>query len=214
MVTVKQFTVNPILEHTYVVSDESGECVIVDPGCLSGGEREAVGAYIAGANLKPVAIWFTHLHFDHVWGARHFVDRYSIPTYASAADIPWLMRNAELTSQWGLPAPDDFAIDNQLTDGQTLRFGNTEATVLATPGHSAGGVCYLFASDGVCLTGDTLFCGSVGRTDFPDGNPSAIVASVRQKLLTLPADTRVLPGHGPDSTVEREMLYNPYAAGL
>lgn len=214
MVTVKQFTVNPILEHTYVVSDETGECVIVDSGCLSGGERAAVDAYIDGACLRPVALWFTHLHFDHVWGARHFIDRYGLKTYASAADEPWLTRNSDLTSQWGLPAPADFKIDNPLTDGQTLRFGNTEVTVLATPGHSAGGVSYHFASDNICLTGDTLFCGSVGRTDFPDGSSSAIVTSVRTKLLTLPAGTRIYPGHGLDTTVDHEMVYNPYVCGV
>lgn len=213
MVSIKQFTVNPVLEHTYVVSDETGECVIVDPGCLSGGERAAVSAYISDAGLRPVALWFTHLHFDHVWGARHFKDLYSIPTFASAADSPWLTGNADITEQWGLPAPDDFKIDNAISDGQTLQFGNTVAKVLATPGHTAGGVSFYFEADGICLTGDTLFCGSVGRTDFPDGSASAIVTSVRTKLLTLPPDTRILPGHGPDSTVDHEMLYNPYVSG-
>lgn len=209
-VTIKQFTFNPIGEHTYVVSDATGECVIVDPGCLDASECEALWGHIDSNGLKPRGIWLTHLHFDHVWGVRVAEERYGVGVWASAADEAWILGNAEACARWDLPAPDTFTISHPTRDGEILTFGHTEAKVIATPGHSAGSQSFYIAEAGACLTGDTLFRQSVGRTDFPGGDSSAIMGSVRDKLLKLPAETRVLPGHGPETTVAEERLYNPY----
>lgn len=210
MLTIRQFTVNPIGEHTYVLSDESGECVIVDPGCLGDDERDAVDAYIGGAGLRPAGLWFTHLHFDHVWGARHLIDRYGVAASASQGDEAVMSGNARMCEAWNLPAPESFTVDHYVAGGDSLSFGHSRAQVIATPGHTPGGLSFYFAEDGVCLTGDTLFRQSVGRTDFEGGDQAAIVDSVRSRLLTLPETTRVLPGHGPETTVGFERLCNPY----
>lgn len=209
-VTIKQFTFNPIGEHTYVVSDTTGECVIVDPGCIDAGERKTLWDYVDLNGLKPQGIWLTHLHFDHVWGVKATMERYGAGVWASAADEAWILGNARACALWNLPAPDTFAISHPTQDGETLTFGDTKATVMATPGHSAGSQSFYIAEAGACLTGDTLFRQGVGRTDFPGGDSAAIMESVRGKLLRLPGETRVLPGHGPETTVTEERLYNPY----
>lgn len=210
MITVKQFTFNPIGEHTYVLSSPGGACVVVDPGCQSQAERERLYAYIDGEGLRPEAIWLTHLHFDHVWGVADLKRRYGTDVYASEADAAWIAENSRVCARWGLPAPETFSIDHEIGDGTTLIIGETTVGVIGTPGHSPGGVSFHMAQDGICLTGDTLFFESIGRTDLMGGDGPTLRSSVRHALLTLPAATRVLPGHGPETTIGHERLYNPY----
>ncbi len=210
MITVKQFTFNPVGENTYVLSAPCGACAVVDPGCLSREEREELYAYIDGGGLRPQAIWLTHLHFDHVWGAAETKRRYGIDIYASGADAPWMAENSHVCARWGLPAPEEFTIDHEIDGGTTLAIGEAAADVIGTPGHSPGGVSFHLPADGICLTGDTLFCESVGRTDLMGGDSSLLLSSVRRALLRLPAETRILPGHGPSTTVGHERLCNPY----
>ena len=208
---IKIFTFNPVGEQTYVLSDDSHECVIVDPGCFDSSEEALLDEFVASHGLKPVAAWFTHLHFDHCWGAAHVVAKYGVPVFASADDEFLLTDvNRQMTAAWGLPAPAPFSVTNFLTDGQMLRFGNSSARVITTPGHTPGGVSFFFEHDAVCLTGDTLFRMSIGRTDFPLGSLPDLVNSVRCKLLQLPEDTVVLPGHGAQTRIGDEMLSNPY----
>lgn len=210
MITVKQFTFNPIGEHTYVLSSPCGACVVVDPGCLGREEQEQLYAYMDERRLRPKAIWLTHLHFDHVWGAAETKRRYGIDIYASGADTPWIAENSHICARWGLPSPEMFTIDHEIGDGATLTVGEATADVIGTPGHSPGGVSFHMATDGICLTGDTLFFESVGRADLMGGDSSQLRSSVRHALLRLPADTRVLPGHGPATTIGHERLCNPY----
>ncbi len=210
MITVKQFTFNPIGEHTYVLGAPCGACVVVDPGCLGREEQEQLYAYIDGSGLRPQAIWLTHLHFDHVWGAAAAKRRYGVDIYASGADTPWIAENSKVCARWGLPAPEEFAIDHEIDGGASLTIGEATADVIGTPGHSPGGVSFHMAQDGICLTGDTLFLESVGRTDLMGGDSSQLRLSVRHGLLPLPAETRVLPGHGPATTIGHERLFNPY----
>lgn len=210
MITVKQFTFNPIGEHTYVLSSPCGACVVVDPGCLGREEQEQLYAYMDERSLRPQAIWLTHLHFDHVWGAAETKRRYGIDIYASGADTPWIAENSRICARWGLTSPEMFTIDHEIGDGATLAVGEATADVIGTPGHSPGGVSFHMATDGICLTGDTLFFESVGRADLMGGDSSQLRSSVRHALLRLPAETRVLPGHGPATTIGHERLCNPY----
>ena len=197
---------NPLQVNTYFLVDSSThECVIVDPACHTLSEQQAVDKYLSSKGFALVALWFTHLHFDHVWGAAHILKSHPVPTYASFADLPVLAANARMTEAWGLPAPESFSITNPLSDGDKLSVGQYVFEVISTPGHTPGGLSFYCPSESLCLTGDTLFCGSVGRTDFEGGSLEALRVSVREKLFLLPPQTEVLPGHGPSTTIADEL---------
>ncbi len=198
------------MEHTYVVSDESRECVIIDPGFLYAEERNAVATYIEKEELTPRAIWLTHSHFDHVWGVAFAKEKWGIEVFASKEDAFLKEVNREMTGGWRLPEPAAFDIEHDIKEGDVVCFGKCSFRVISTPGHTPGGLSFYCADEGVCFTGDTLFRYSVGRTDFPRGSQTDVVNSVRSKLLVLPEETKILAGHGPDTVVKDEILGNPY----
>ena len=204
---VKTITVGAFQENSYlVVDDRSSRAVIVDPG--SEGERLVEAIDRSGATLE--AIWITHAHVDHV-GAIAFVKRkWDVPIYLHPLDRR-LYDSAGLQAQvYGLPFEEPPAPDHEFADGQQIKVGDAEMTVLHAPGHSPGHV--VIHGNGIALVGDCLFAGSIGRTDLPFSNPPQLAASL-EKISALPPETVVYPGHGMETTIGQERLSNPFLNG-
>ncbi|MFW6050723.1 MAG: MBL fold metallo-hydrolase [Myxococcota bacterium] len=210
---VEHFPVAPLGCNCVILGDEAtGEALVVDPG----GESERILERLHERGLRCVGIVHTHTHFDHV-GATHLVQQATdAPTMLHEADLP-LYRGMQMQlDAFGIPlrAPTPVDIDRFLTEGQTVNAGSVEAGVLHTPGHTPGSLC--FAVEGgdrpLLLAGDTLFQGSIGRTDLWGGDHTAILRSIERKLLALPDDTLVITGHGPTTTIGDERRRNPFLA--
>jgi hydroxyacylglutathione hydrolase len=182
----------------------SRACAIIDPGA----EPEKIFAAVAALELVPSVILNTHGHVDHTGANRDMKDKYSVPLWIHAADAPMIEASDHIQISLMLGAKDSPRPDRLLADGDTVPVGNDSLRVVHTPGHTPGSVVFL--ADGILFSGDTLFCGGVGRTDLPGGSWKDLDRSIRERILILPGDTLVLPGHGPWTTVEQEKLSSPF----
>ncbi len=196
------------VENCYLVVDEqAGECAIVDPGEEAG----LILHKLAATGAKPVAIWLTHAHIDHVLGVPRVARETGAPVWLHAADRPLYDAVPEQASWFGLEAPALPPPDRTYAHGDTVRVGEVAFQVRHTPGHSPGSVSLV--GPGVVLGGDVLFAGSIGRTDLPGGDFDTLIASIERELLSLPEATIVYSGHGPETTVGRERRSNPFLTG-
>ncbi len=203
-------TFNPIQENTYILWDESRECVIVDAGNSNPREDAALDNFILKEQLKPVMAVNTHGHFDHTLGVCHLKERYNIP-FALSRREQFLLDTASVSGEvFGVRIGAMPSIDIDLDQTPELKFGSTTLRVIATPGHTPGHVALYEPESKVLLTGDTLFRESIGRTDLPGGDYSWIMRSIIENLLPLGDEVRVYPGHGPESTLGHEAIYNPF----
>jgi len=211
MLNIKKFVCNMIQENCYVVSDETGECVIIDCGAYEPEEREAIVNYIDANHLVPRHLLATHGHIDHNFGNNTIYDYYKLQPEVHYADrklIEQLPLQAEVIA--GVQLDYDMPpVGRYLNDGDTISFGSHQLDILETPGHTPGGVFYYCKAEKVAFTGDTLFRGSIGRTDFEGGSMFQIIQSLRM-VSQLPDDTTFLPGHGEATTLSRELANNPY----
>ena len=206
---IHRFVVNMLGENAMIVCGEGGRCVAVDPGWQLPGEREKVFGFISGHHLKPEAILLTHGHMDHIYGVADMQREFGIPVYMSPADVP-TMEYFDRVSKFGLPVADHSFEITPVTDGQTVEAAGLRFKVICTPGHSPGSVCWLLEDDRVMFTGDTLFAGSIGRTDLIYGDYDDEIRSIMEKLIVMDGDIRILPGHGSDSTIGTERVSNPF----
>lgn len=188
----------------FIENTETDEVVIVDPADDAG----AIGDWCRNNRKKPAAILLTHGHYDHILAAEELGKAFSVKIYAAEAEQA-LLEDASMNLSAAWSRPVTLKADEFLRDGDILSMAGTEIEVIATPGHTAGGVCYYIKEAGALLSGDTLFAGSYGRTDFPTSSMSDLAHSVRERLLTLPEDTMVYPGHGEGTSIGYEKLYNP-----
>lgn len=213
MLTIKTLPVNMLQENCYIVSDETGECVIIDCGAQYQQEYKAIEQYISSNHLKPVHLLNTHLHFDHVMGNPFILRTYQLNTEASTRD-QFLYDNVsgQFRMFMGMNYTEDFPciIAKNLDEGDTLCFGSHTFSIIATPGHTPGGICFYCAEENVIFSGDSLFRFSIGRTDLEGGSTSQLIQALSQKVLTLPPETVVYPGHGPATSVGEEQMNNPY----
>lgn len=210
MAQLQSFTNNPYQENTYIVYDETGECVIIDPGMYTAAEQNAVVSFIKDNNLKPVLLLNTHCHIDHVLGNKFVFDQYGLKPQFNEGELPLLEAAPAWAQQTGLryelsPLPDTY-----LPESGTIRFGNTVLELIFAPGHSPAHLCFYNAQDGWMIGGDVLFKNSVGRTDLPGGNHQQLITNIKEKLFTLPDECVVYPGHGPETTIGDEKLHNPF----
>ena len=210
MLNILQFAYNLFEEKAYIVWKETGRCVIVDPGFCCAEEKRAMLDALDQKSLRPEAILLTHAHFDHIYGVKELQDLYGIPVYMSPGDKVILEYDKEMTARFGLPAPDGSFTTADISDGETISAAGIRFEVISTPGHTPGGVCFLDREDGVLFTGDTLFAGAIGRTDFKYGEYDDEIRSIMEKLIFLDPETKVLPGHGPDTTIGKERTGNPF----
>lgn len=218
-VELEVFTLGPFETNCYVVrapgaSGTDPDCWIVDASF----EPAPIVEFVQARNLRPVALILTHAHVDHIAGVTEVVSACSrrgapLPVWVHAAEAAWLhdpMLNLSALGGVAVTAPGP---DRLLQGGETLELGASRWTVLHTPGHSPGGITLSNPASGIALVGDTLFAGSVGRSDFPGSDQETLFQSIRTKLYTLPEATRIYPGHGPASTIGRERKHNPYVRG-
>lgn len=209
---VKTFVCNMLHENCYVVYDEeSREAAVIDPGFYWDEEMEKFSKFVEENNLHIKYLLCTHLHFDHIFGTTHVEDAYGVRISASLEDSPWITGFVQSVSRFGIrPNAMPRPVGHPLYDGDTLRIGEERLECIATPGHSAGGICYYAPDSAMLFAGDTLFQGSIGRTDFSDGNYAQLIRSIQTRLLTLPHHTIVYPGHGDPTSIGDEAKYNPY----
>jgi len=210
MIKTKTFYFNDLRECTYVVWDETGECVIIDPGCQSDSERERLKKFIETNNLKPVKLLNTHGHFDHVMGNAFVVKTWGVKTYINPQDKPQLERAFSYGEMFGYSIEQPPADTIDVTDGDKIEFGNSYLKVITTPGHTRGGVCYYTEEpeNKIVFAGDSLFAGSIGRTDLPGGDYDDLMNSLLKKIVELGDDYKVLSGHGPETTISHELSTN------
>ena len=204
---LETFPVGPLqCNCTLLADEEAGEAIIVDPG----DEVSRIYRRLSDQGLKLKQILVTHAHIDHVGGALKLKRLTGAPILLNENDLP-LLNMMEAQAAWvGVPAPEVAGPDANLEDGMQVGLDRYPAQVLHTPGHTHGSVCLHFEPLKMVLAGDTLFAGSIGRTDLPGGNPRQIIESIESRLLILPDDTRVLPGHGPQTTIGSERNRNPF----
>ena len=202
--TIRSFAVMPFDENCYVVSDDTGEGVVID----TGGMAKEILAYIREKKLSIQAVLDTHGHCDHIGANDAIRDETGAPLYIHKADAPMLSdMRLNLSAFMGFKALSRPA-EHLLSEGDKISFGKSELEVIHTPGHTVGGVC--FVGDGVVFTGDTLFAGSIGRSDFPGGSEVELIGNIKKKLLALPDEMKVYSGHGPSSEIGWERQCNPY----
>ena len=211
MVTIKCFTNGGFGENTYILSDESNACIIIDPGCYSKVEQESLKNYIDEKKLKVEKIVNTHCHIDHVLGNYFAKKTFNAPIYIPENEQEVLRAVPTYAPMWGFPEyqaeEPDFFIKKK---DNKLKFGNTELEVLYVPGHSPGHVAFYHAEQKFCINGDVLFRMSIGRTDLPGGNHEQLIESISQVMYQLPNDTKVYCGHGEPTTIEFEKKNNPF----
>ena len=196
------------VENCYLVIDEAaGECAVVDPG----EEPGLIAHHLTAAGVKPVAIWLTHAHVDHVLGVPRLREETGAPVFLHPADRPLYDHVAEQAAAFGMAAGPLPPPDGAFAHGDVARVGTLEFAVRHAPGHSPGSVC--LAGPGVVLTGDVLFQGSIGRTDLPGGDFETLIRSIERELLVLPDSTIVYSGHGPETTIGHERRANPFLTG-
>ena len=212
MVNVYCFEVNPLQENCYVVSDDSHECVIIDCGAFYDEECVAIDNYLREQQLKPVRLLATHGHLDHNFGNAHLFQQYGLKVEICAEDQQLVERlPQQAAALFGMEISEDQPpVGRLLSDGDSITFGNHTLQVLSTPGHSHGSCLFYIQEEGIVFSGDTLFRMSIGRTDFPEGSWQQMEQSLTKIAGTLPKETVVYPGHGPQTTIADELQYNPY----
>jgi len=210
MVQVKQLVLNPFQENTYIVFDQSGEAIIIDAGCYSQSEVEEVQRFVDSKNLKVKYIVTTHGHIDHILGIESLKDIYRVESLAHAEDLPLIESSTDHALIFGITLGKAPSISRTFKEGDTISFGNSSLEIIHTPGHTRGGVCLFFREQKILFTGDTLFRGSIGRTDLVGGNYETLIGSIVNKIFPLGNDVIVYPGHGDSSTIEFEKRNNPF----
>ena len=204
---IKKYVVGMIGTNCYlVINEETKETVMVDPGAYPAKVKNAVKEQ----KLKLKAVLLTHAHFDHIMGLSDVMEEVKVPVYVEEADLPMMTDGESNLSSAYVRGGYRFEEAVPVRDGQQLEIAGFQFRVIHTPGHTPGGCCYYAEKEGVLFSGDTLFHASVGRSDFPGGSASDLVRSVREKLLILPEETHVYPGHMDETTIGYEKLYNPF----
>ena len=194
----------------YLLADsETKEGIVIDPGADSGNILSAIKAN----GIKVLYILNTHGHFDHIGGNRRVAEVTGARLMINKEDEPFLSRASKSATMYGLKAEDSPPPSSYLAEGDVISFGRHSVKVIHIPGHSPGGSCFYLEKEGLLMSGDSLFAESIGRTDLPGGSQAELVLSIRSKLLVLPEETRVFPGHGPSTTIGHEKKFNPYLGG-
>ena len=205
------FTFNPFQENTYILYDDTGECIIIDPGCFETKEKEELANFIATGGLTPVRLINTHCHIDHVFGNRFVSERYGLQPEIHQGELPVLQSCPQVSRFYGIPYREESPLPGQyIEEGDTVTFGNTRLEAIFTPGHSPASLSFFCREEKTLVAGDVLFYESIGRTDLPGGDHATLINSIREKLFPLGDDVKVLPGHGPATTIGHEKRNNPF----
>lgn len=211
MIEIKKIVSGPFQENTYILWDKiSGESAVVDPGCVSAQEEKIIESFISDNKLIVKYLIATHCHLDHVAGCAFIKAKYNPEYYIPEEDLPLHQNTTQQAAAFRItmktpPEPDKFIIEET-----SLLLGKNKLEFIHTPGHTPGGYCIYMREDNKCLTGDTLFNDSIGRTDLWGGDYETLIKSIVNKLFVLPVNTEILPGHGEKSTIGREKNESPF----
>jgi glyoxylase-like metal-dependent hydrolase (beta-lactamase superfamily II) len=212
MLQLQSFAFNPLQENTYVLFDETKECVIIDPGCYEREEQYDLADFIETHELKVVKLLNTHGHVDHVLGNAFVKETYKTKLYIHEQDAATLKAVKVYAPHYGFFQYQEAEPDIYLKEGEAVTFGNQSLDVLFVPGHAPGHIAFYHVASKTLIGGDVLFYNSIGRTDLPGGNYDTLIDSIHQKFFTLPDDVTVYPGHGPETTIGHEKKTNPFCA--
>lgn len=211
MVVIKKFVFNPFYENTYVIWDEETlEAIIIDPGCYDEDEKSNLVSFISERNLFLKYLILTHCHIDHVLSCKFIKEKYNPVYYAPEADMPLLSNVDKQGAAFGIEAEIPPMPDHYLNEETKIEFGESEIKILFTPGHSPGEHCLYFEKEEFCITGDVLFQNGIGRTDLWGGDYETLLNSIKNKLLILPDDVIIYPGHGEKSKIGIEKAENQF----
>ena len=210
MLQIETFTFNAFQENTYVIINELKDCWIVDPGMYDISETNRFFSFIETNQLKPKAIINTHTHLDHIFGVQACKDKYNIPFLIHEKDLPVLNNAAGSAMLFGFDFKVIPVADSYIDEEKPLLVGEDALEVRLVPGHSPGSVLFYYEPGGWLIGGDVLFNGSIGRTDLPGGSFEVLMQSIKTHVLTLPDETVVHSGHGPETTIGNERQYNPF----
>ena len=210
MIFIRSFVFNPIKENTYILFDETKECIIIDPGCYDAAERAELSGFIKDNNLKPVKLLNTHCHLDHIFGNGYVADTYKLKLEMHQGEIPVLASYLPTAAVYNMDAEPSPEPSVFLNEGDIITFGNSKLEIVHTPGHSPGSITFYNTNQKFMIAGDVLFYGSVGRTDIPGGNHTILIESITNKLLPLGDEFIVYSGHGPITTIGAEKKHNPF----
>ena len=210
MMKIKPFVFNDFAVNSFVIYDESKECIIVDPGCVPGTQEKELEEFISNNNLKPVKLVNTHCHVDHVAGNGFVVDTYNIPVYAHKDDNENLTNATRAGELYGMKINTPPKVSHYLEADDILEFGHSKLNVLHLPGHSKGSIALYAKDERFVVVGDVLFNGSVGRTDLNGGSLDELMSSIKDQLFKLDDDVVVYSGHGPETTIGNEVRSNPF----
>lgn len=210
---IKTFEFNPLAVNTYVLSDETGECVVIDAACFYADEKAMLLSYILDHDFVVKHLLNTHLHFDHLFGVNALASQFGLTMECHPADLFLLDDIPAQLQMFGLPNVNtDYRPDTgkYLHEEDQITFGNQTLGVIHVPGHSPGSVSFYHKAEGALFSGDALFRSGIGRTDLAGGNYDELVTGIQTKLFTLPDETNVYPGHGPATTIGYEKAHNPF----
>lgn len=207
---IQSFTFNPFQENTYILYDNTKECIVIDPGCYTKEEEEILENFISSNNLKPVRLINTHAHIDHTFGNYFVAKKFNLEVELHPLDLPILEGAKRWAETYGLNFTESPEPQLTLKEGEQISFGETVLEIIHLPGHSPGHVVLLNKKTNKMIGGDVLFRQSIGRTDLPGGNHHDLIESIRQKLFTLEEEIEVFPGHGPTTTIGYEKENNPF----
>jgi hydroxyacylglutathione hydrolase len=213
MFTVKAFTFSPVQENTYILYNEQKKAFIIDPGCYFDEEREQLASFVEQNQIQPTQLLNTHCHLDHVFGNKWIYETYGLELHLHANEKQVLDFAPASGLMWNLPFDNYNGPLHWLKEGDEIEMGDDKLTVLFTPGHAPGHVCFYCKAQNFVIGGDVLFRESIGRTDLPGGNHETLLNSIRTQLFVLPDETIVYSGHGPVTTIGYEKRNNPFLIG-
>lgn len=210
MIKIEKFVFNPFQLNAYLLYDETGECILVDPAVSDKGEMQQLEEFISTHKLTPKLIVNTHSHIDHLLGNKTVAEHYNLQLAAHTGGQMFIDKAPKSADKFGLPFSGNKEIDIPLQEGKTLDFGDASLKIFDTPGHADGSICLYAEGEGFVVVGDVLFYQSIGRTDFETGDYDLLQKSIWEKLFVLPDDTVVYPGHGRSTTIGTEKESNPF----
>ncbi|MFB6305883.1 MAG: MBL fold metallo-hydrolase [Flavobacteriales bacterium] len=206
MIQVKKFTFNPFMENTFILWDDTKECIIIDPGCFDDNEKNEISSYIKNNELKPVRLLNTHCHLDHVLGNKFIAQKYDLELELNEKEYPLLQQVPQQAQMFGVSGVEEFTeAKPSLKEGEMLKFGDSQLEMLFVPGHSPGHIVLYSKEQGFIIGGDVLFQGGIGRTDLPGGNHDQLIKNIKEKIFPLGDDII-----GPETNIGFEKGNNPF----
>lgn len=210
MIHIKKFTFNPFQENTYLLYDDTKECIIVDPGCFNSSEQNTISDFIEENDLIPVKLLNTHAHIDHVLGNKYIANKYDLGLELYQSEHPMLDYAKASAQMYNIPYDESPEPSSYIKENDVIEFGDSSLKVLYVPGHAPDHIVFLHEEQQFLIGGDVLFKRSIGRTDLPGGNHDQLIQNIKEKIFVLSPSIKVYSGHGEETTIGEEIQLNPF----